>query len=157
MSHSAWTQQAQSDLAAAKVLSAANHHCQAVWLAGQAVEKAHKAILAALGLRYEDKHYKQLGHGTGEISRLLPATLHDPIDPQIARMVAALEARALASRYPAPAQTAGKGTPQLVAPAASVAASDQDVADAQQLLDWCQDRVARALRASEAMKPPPAK
>ena len=62
MSHSAWMLQAESDLAAAKILSAAHQHSQAVWLAGQAVEKAHNSILAALGLRYEERHFRKLGH-----------------------------------------------------------------------------------------------
>jgi len=84
MSHAAWMRQAESDLAAAKILSRENCHSQAVWLAGQAVEKSHKAILVALGLRYEEKHYKYLGHTTSEISKLLPAALHEPVDPQVA-------------------------------------------------------------------------
>jgi HEPN domain-containing protein len=58
MSHAPWLIQAESDLVAATVLSDANYHAQAIWLAGQAVEKAHKAIVSALGLRYEEKHFK---------------------------------------------------------------------------------------------------
>ena len=101
MSHVVWLEQADNDLKAASALSAVGHHSQAVWLAGQAVEKAHKAIIAAMGLQYEERHFKHLGHGTGEISRMLPDALHQPHDPQIAVMVNTLETRALASRYPA--------------------------------------------------------
>jgi HEPN domain-containing protein len=107
MSHAAWFEQAESDLRAARILSDANLHSQAIWLASQAVEKGHKAILAALGLRYEDKHFKHLGHGTGEIAKLLPEALQEPIDTNVARMVASLETRAAASRYPAPVRWQG--------------------------------------------------
>lgn len=152
MSHLAWLEQAQSDLKAAELLSAAQYHSQAIWLAGAAVEKAHKAILAALGLRYEDKHFKFLGHNTSEIAKLLPEALHDPIDPRIASMVAKLEARAGNSRYPAPSRT-GTGPTPLLAPAALITDSQQEVADAQRLVEWCRDRVVRALSAARAMKP----
>jgi len=101
VNHTAWFEQAESDLDAARVLSSANHHSQAVWLAAQAAEKAHKAILMALGLRYQDKHFKHLGHDTSEISVLLPEALHDPRNPDIAAMVSTLELRAKSSRYPA--------------------------------------------------------
>ena len=153
MSHAAWMEQAASDLAAARSLSEANHHSQAVWLAGQAVEKAHKAILAALGLRYEERHYKHLGHTIDEISKLLPLALHEPTDPAIATMLEKLQSRALASRYPAPGP--GTGVPQLVAPASSpsFAASAKDVNDAATLVDWCRKRVERGLRAVQAMRP----
>jgi HEPN domain-containing protein len=151
MSYAAWLQQAESDLNAAQVLSDARHHSQAVWLAGQAVEKAHKAILVALGLRYEDKHFKQLSHDTGEISKLLPEALHLPTNLKIAEMVASLETRSNRSRYPARAQT---GTPsEIVAPTSSIVDSQQDIADAKELLDWCRERIARAIRAGEALKP----
>src|SRR5262245_23113609 len=114
MSHAAWLQQAESDLKAAEILSESRLHSQAVWLSAQAVEKGHKAILAALGLRYEEKHFKHLGHGIAEIAKLLPEELHEPIDPEVARMVASLEARALASRYPLPDRAAGSGSARLV-------------------------------------------
>jgi hypothetical protein len=109
MSHDAWIQQAESDLEAAKVLSHSAFHSQAVWLAAQAVEKAHKAILAALGLRYEDKHFKRLGHGTGEIADLLPVTLHEPI---VFRVHADAPRRAGLRRGPAGADAA-EGAPRL--------------------------------------------
>jgi HEPN domain-containing protein len=153
MSHAAWIEQAESDLKAAEILSSSTFHSQAVWLAAQAVEKGHKAILAALGLRYEDKHFKHLGHGTAEIAKLLPEALHEPVDPEVARMVASLETRALASRYPAPAKAVGALSAQSLAPAVSITASQRDVADAQQLLDWCRIRIARATSAVLAMKP----
>ncbi len=149
MNHEAWLQQAESDLAAASSSSNAGFHSQAVWFAAQVVEKGHKAILAALGLRYEDKHFKKLGHGTGEIAKLLPEALHQPIDPRIAGMVAKLEERALSSRYPAP----GVGAAQLRAPAAYMVGSQEDVSDARELLEWCRSRVIRATRAEQAMGP----
>ncbi|NJM10391.1 MAG: HEPN domain-containing protein [Bdellovibrionaceae bacterium] len=135
MHHEAWIKQAESDISAAKLLSHQKFHSQAVWLSGQAVEKAHKAILAALGLRYEDRDYKKFGHTTNDISRLLPEALHEPVDPQVAKMLATLEARANASRYPAFSQ--GKFVP----PTVSVTSSQQDVDDAQALVGWCQDRI----------------
>ena len=151
MSHAAWLQQAESDLEAARVLSAARHHSQAVWFAAQAVEKAHKAILAALGLRYQERHYKHLGHNTAEIARLLPEALHEPLDPQIAAMVSTLESIASRSRYPAPAQTTGAGG--VVAPTVSMTDSRQEIENAMRLLDWCRERIARAVRAARLMKP----
>ena len=155
MSHAAWLQQAESDLEASRVLSAARHHSQAVWFAAQAVEKAHKAILAALGLRYEERHYKHLGHNTAEIARLLPEALHEPPDPQIAEMVSTLESSAGSSRYPAPAQTTGAGVARVVAPAARIVASRLEIENAMHLLDWCRERIARAVRAARVMKPSP--
>lgn len=153
MSYQAWLQQADDDLDAADALSKIGHHSQAAWLAAQAVEKAHKAILVALGLRYEDKHFKQLGHNTTEIARVLPASLQEPLNPRLASMIATLETRASASRYPAPAQTPGRGPVQIVAPAASMSNSEQDVAEAREVLSWCRDRIARAVRAEQAMRP----
>jgi hypothetical protein len=85
-------------------------------------------------------------------SDLAAARVHDPIDPDIARMVASLETRAAASRYPAPVKTAGSGSPQFLAPASSISASQQDVEDATKLLDWCRSRVIRATNAVQAMK-----
>ncbi len=154
MSHTSWLRQAESDLEAARTLSDANYHSQAIWLAGQAVEKAHKAIIVALGLQYQEKHFKQLGHATGEISRLLPAALQAPLDPEIAVLVVSLEQRAVASRYPAPEQTVGRRVADLVAPAESLKDSQQDVASAAKLLDWCRDRIVRAQSAVQAMRPP---
>ena len=152
MSHAAWIQQAESDLAAAKVLNAASHHSQAVWFAAQAVEKAHKAVLVALGLRYEDKHFIKLGHSTGEISKLLPAALHEPIDLQIADLVLDLETRARESRYPIPDRI-GNGPAVMIAPAVSITKSAEDIEAAELLLGWCRERIKRAERAVEAMKP----
>jgi HEPN domain-containing protein len=149
MSHEAWLEQCQSDLDAAKVLSAANHHSQAVWFAAQAVEKGLKAILAALGLQYEDRHYKYLGHNASEILRLLPEALQLPTDPQLAAKVTTLESGSRGSRYPQPKGNNG----QFVAPAVQITASQQEVADAEFLIAWCRERVSRALRARTAMTP----
>ena len=153
MSYLAWMEQADDDLMVARALSVANHHSQAVWLAAQAVEKAHKAVLLALGLRYEEKHLKQLGHGTSEILKLLPLALHEPPDPQIAIKVQTLEALALSARYPEPAQLAGMIKKELVAPAKRFTSSQREVEDAQQVVEWCRERVTRALRAVTAMAP----
>lgn len=152
MSHVAWLRQAESDFEAAETLSKAGLHSQAVWFASQAVEKGHKAILAALGMRYEEKHFKQLGHRTGEIASLLPAALHQPLDPEIAKLIVTLEARASGSRYPAPSQKAGKPS-ELVAPAVAIVDSQRDVEGAKRLLEWCRERIQRALKAAEMMKP----
>jgi HEPN domain-containing protein len=154
MSHTAWMQQAESDLVAAKILSGANHHSQAVWLAAQAVEKAHKAILAALGLRYTEKHFKKFGHqSSADLSNLLPAALHDPADPLVAVMLEKLETRAEASRYPAPGSATGGAPAQLVAPTLSFFGSQQEIADAEGLIAWCRERIERAGRAEQAMRP----
>lgn len=150
MSHAAWLRQAESDLEAAKVLSAASHHAQAVWLAAQAVEKGHKAILVALGLRYEEKHFKYLGHETLEIFNLLPLALSEPTDLQIAAKVETLEKRAMESRYPAPTPAA-TGPPQMTAPATRFVSSQQDIENAEALLEWCRQRIHRALSAVDAM------
>lgn len=104
MSHAAWMLQAESDLAAAKLLSVNDQHPQAIWFAGQAVEKAHKAVLVALGLRYQESHFKKFSHTTSEVANLLPAALHEPTDPQIGAKLEVLEKLAMSSRYPAPAQ-----------------------------------------------------
>ncbi|MSP73297.1 MAG: HEPN domain-containing protein [Myxococcales bacterium] len=142
MSHDVWLEQAADDLKAACVLSGANHHSQAVWLAAQSVEKAHKAILAALGLQYEEKHDKHLGHGTGDISKLLPDSLQAPRNPNVARMIESLET---------PAQVAGlKG---LMAPATRITSSQQEIGDATELLTWCRERVTRADPGVQAMRP----
>lgn len=150
MNHAPWLEQAEDDVAAARVLSAANQHSQAVWLASQAVEKAHKAILAALGMRYEEKHFKSLGHATSEIANLLPEALHEPVDPNVATMVTTLETLARSSRYPAPVQR--DGPTQLLAPCKRITSSEREVHDAALLLHWCQERVRRALLAVASMR-----
>lgn len=157
MSHTAWFRQAESDLDAASVLSDAGHHSQAVWLAAQAVEKAHKAILAALGLRYEERHFRQLGHRVAAIAALLPTALHDPVDPRIAEMIATLEAKADSSRYPRSLEASGggvaDGSTDLAAPAVVITASRHEVDVARELVGWCKDRIARAKKAVLAMRP----
>ena len=123
-----------------------------MWFAAQAVEKAHKALLAALGLRYEERHFKNLGHSTGEVAKLLPAALHEPVDPEIALLVATLETTAMTSRYPSPTRS-GTGPAVLEAPTMRIRESANAVADAERLLEWCRERVGRAVRATAAMKP----
>ncbi len=46
----AWIRQAQSDLQAAQVTAPEGFHAQACYLAGQAAEKALKALLVAAGI-----------------------------------------------------------------------------------------------------------
>jgi HEPN domain-containing protein len=155
MSHAAWLEQAESDLEAARLLSGAGHHSQAVWLAAQAIEKAHKAILFALGLRYAEPELKRMNHAITNVAQLLPASLHEPTDPAIAEAVEALQKVALIARYPQPAKLVRPAvTPAPpVAPAVAIVSSQQELADAELLLAWCKSRVERALRAFEAMKP----
>jgi len=145
-------EQAEDELNAAKVLSSANHHSQAIWLAGQAVEKAHKAILFALGLRVGEKQLKsQFSHRIKDVAELLPLALHVPSDPSIATALATLQARMDDSRYPSLAQT---GSPSaLVAPRARLTSSAQDISDAERLVQWCKERIARATKAVTAMSP----
>jgi HEPN domain-containing protein len=150
MSHDAWLRQATSDLDAAKTLSRDGFHSQAIWLAAQAVEKGHKAILVALGLRYEEKHFKKFGHRTGEVSDLLPQSLHEPVDLSVARRIVFLEKRAGDSRYPSPHPSASG---HMRAPADVMTSSDREVTAAEELLGWCKERVTRALLATAAMSP----
>ena len=96
---------------------------------------------------------KQLGHVTSEISRLLPTALHEPQDPQIAMMVQTLETKALSSRYPEPIQSAGTMQKEFIAPAKRFTSSQREVEDARLVVEWCRQRVTRALRAVRAMAP----
>src|SRR4051794_34202900 len=95
--------QAESDLEAARILSASGYHSQAIWLAAQAVEKAHKAILFALGLRYGEAALKQLSHKISDVAALLPEALQEPTDPQVAAAISILQTTANDVRYPTPA------------------------------------------------------
>lgn len=66
-------------------------------------------------------------------------------------MLLTLEKKSNVCRYPSPAQSAGKTSkqqtlPQLVSPADSFVSSQQEVADAELLLQWCRDRIPRALQ-----------
>ncbi len=162
MSHRAWIRQAESDLQAAEALSGRGFHSQAVWLATQAVEKGHKAILAALGLQLEDRHYKNFGHDITGLSQVLPDELQEPRDAGIAREIVTLQALASSCRYPQPSRRSGppastttapaeSAPPALIAPADSFRESSVAVTAARTLLDWCKDRVARARRGLSAM------
>ncbi len=135
-------EQAESDLVAAEKLSALDMHSQAIWLAAQAIEKGHKAILVAVGLQFDDGHFKKFGHKTKELAAILPSTLQEPFDPAIADALANLEKRANDSRYPV-----GK-----IAPARRFTDSATEIADARRLMEWCRERVERASRAAMAMK-----
>jgi HEPN domain-containing protein len=148
MTYLAWLAQAEDDLEAAKVLSVANHHSQAVWLAAQAVEKGHKAILLALGLRYQDEQLMKLGHEIANVLSLLPEALHEPKTPEIAGFVATIQSLVKKARYPAAIHGA------IVAPAVSVTSSQSEEAlkAAAPLLDWCRARILRAVRATDAMR-----
>ncbi|HEY2031163.1 MAG TPA: HEPN domain-containing protein [Myxococcales bacterium] len=151
MSYAAWLQQAKSDLAAAKVLAKSGFHSQAIWMAAQAVEKGHKAILVALGLRYEDKDFKKLRHDTSDIAALLPPQLHEPVRKEIAESLASLESRAKTARYPSIQQDISGSI--VKAPAEWMNSSEKEIRDAEELLAWCETRVERALRAAAAMRP----
>lgn len=149
--HTPWLTQAESDLKAARVLSEGGLHSQAIWFAGQAVEKAHKAVLVALGLRYTEKQFKQLSHATSEVAGLLPEALHAPVDADVGALVTTLENAAMNSRYPKPTHSGQPWT----APCESTESSDQEVRDAARLVEWCRARIARALAAVTAMRPAP--
>ena len=151
MSAAAWMEQAADDLAAAKILSAAGHHPQAIWLAAQAVEKAHKAILFALGLGVQTKDLKGFSHDVLKVVALLPQALQDPPDADVARARSTLQQRAELSRYPEllPGQA-----PTVVAPKLRLPSSEADVRDAEMLVRWCKERLARAGRAVAAMGAP---
>lgn len=152
MSHQPWLRQAQADLEAARALSRAGHHAQAVWLAAQAVEKAHKAILVVLG--HDTSGFKKLSHKTSEIRKLLPETLRAPPDPELGASVGELEKRGETCRYPAPSQPSGGKSKAVVAPSDFMTDSTKDIADAERLIAWCVDRIARAQRGVAAMGAP---
>lgn len=144
MSAAEWMVQAEDDLKAADVLEKAGHHSQAIWLSGQAVEKAQKSLLFALGLRLSDDDLKRYGHNLSRISNLVPDALHQPPDPSIASDLGALEKHVANCRYPAPGASA---------PAVTTLASARDVAVARRLVDWCKERSKRAAAGVAAMLP----
>jgi HEPN domain-containing protein len=158
MSHAAWLVQAESDLEAGKLLSANGYHSQAVWLAAQAVEKAHKAILFALGLRVSEELLRQLSHKISQVADLLPESLQEPRNPLVSEAISALQLLATTSRYPTPATPVRpKQAPQpAVAPAMRIAASQAELADADMLVTWCRERITRALEAAQTMGSSPA-
>ncbi len=152
MSFDAWFGQAEDDLKASKVLLAGGHPSQAIWLATQASEKAHKALLFALGLKITDDTFKKgFGHKVGLLVASLPDELQAPMDTNIASAVTALDNVQDQCRYPA----IRGGV--LVAPYkhGPFGASEAKgfVEQAASLLDWCQDRARRARVAVNAMKP----
>lgn len=152
MSFEAWFGQAEDDLNASKVLLAGGHPSQAIWLATQASEKAHKALLFALGLKITDDTFKKgFGHKVGVLVASLPDELQAPVDTAMARAVSALDNVQDQCRYPA----LRGGV--LVAPYKHVAFGEPQAKDfvekAASLLDWCQDRARRARVAVGAMKP----
>lgn len=142
--------QAESDLAAARTLAQAGYHSQAVWFAAQASEKAHKAILYALGLRYSDDLLKKFSHATETVSNHLPAELQKPAEDLVAEIVVLLRKRGDESRYPK--QWAGR--PGIVAPAEAMDDSSEDIENADRLVEWCRVRVERAERGVRAMAVP---
>jgi HEPN domain-containing protein len=153
VSHDVWLRQADSDLDAARSLSSAGFHSQAIWCASQAVEKAHKAVLVALGLQLSEKGFKELGHKTSAIAELLPAALQAPLDPTIAADVTLIEKRGLESRYPFVQKGHGAPSGPWVAPCDENASSADVLAKATNLVGWCKHRVGRALLAVAAMAP----
>jgi HEPN domain-containing protein len=59
----AWTRQAHNDLEAARCMAAQGFHAQACYLAGQAAEKALKAVLVAAGITPPYSHsLERLAH-----------------------------------------------------------------------------------------------
>lgn len=152
MSFEAWFGQAEDDLNASKVLLAGGHPSQAIWLATQASEKAHKALLFALGLKITDDTFKKgFGHKVGVLVASLPDELQAPVDTAMARAVSALDNVQDQCRYPA----LRGGV--LVSPYQHVAFGKSQAKDfveqAASLLAWCEDRARRARVAVDAMKP----
>jgi HEPN domain-containing protein len=151
VNHLPWIQQAERDLAAAKLLSGSGYHEHAVWFASQSVEKGYKSILVAIGLQYEESHFKKVfGHDTNTVANLLPEALLRPIDPEanMARSNSLLESRANISRYPKPTK---EGIWK--APFDSIQDSKKEIADCESILEWCKQRVIRAVAAQQAMEP----
>lgn len=154
MNHEPWLDQAEDDLDAARTLSGAGKHSQAVWLAAQAVEKAHKAILISLGLQFQEKHFKSMGHNIASVQALLPLPLLEPFDADVAKVATLLETRGMASRYPAPDNKDGSLSVWGPAPRQVIRDSQQDIEDATRLLEWCKARIGRAQRGVAAMGAP---
>jgi HEPN domain-containing protein len=152
MSYLAWLSQAQSDLSAAKLMSANNFHSQALWLLSQSIEKAHKAILIALGLELNEKVLKALGHDVGEILKMIPLNLRLTLEAEIKQNIVNLTTNGEKSRYPAISQNKLYGPPVIVAPADEIRSSQKELGEAEEILVWCKSRIERALRANEAMK-----
>lgn len=152
MSFDAWFGQAEDDLKASKVLLAGGHPSQAIWLATQASEKAHKALLFALGLKLTDDTFRKgFGHKVGVLVASLPDELQAPVEAATAGAVSALDNVQDQCRYPAIRGAV------LVAPYKHVAFGESQAKDfvekAASLLVWCQDRARRARVAVDAMKP----
>lgn len=72
MNHEEWFAQATDDFKAANLLLREGHYSQAIWLAEQSAEKAHKSLFFALGLRTGDKALKTYGHFVDEVAEELP-------------------------------------------------------------------------------------
>lgn len=72
MSHEEWFAQAADDLKAANVLLTEGHYSQAIWLAEQSAEKAHKSLFFALGLRTGEKALKSYSHSVKNVAEELP-------------------------------------------------------------------------------------
>lgn len=148
----AWRRQAEDDVAAAKQLIGL-HPSQAIWLASQASEKAHKALLFALGLNVGEETLKRFGHDVGELLDVLPAALLMPKDAKHAERVNTLQELGDQTRYPSL-----RGGGNVIAPCDHgplKASAKTHVDRAEEVLRWCAERETRARAGARAMKPAP--
>lgn len=136
MSAGVWFDQARDDLRAAMLLRDNKHYSQAVWFASQAIEKAQKALLLAMGLRLTDAHMKKrYSHVLKEIAGELPRQFGDALPTE--RLVE-VQVLSEACRYPS------SSTGKAIAPCNNAAFSSAVAADvvgtAVDVLQWAEER-----------------
>jgi len=140
-----WFAQAESDLRAAEALLAAGHWSQAIWLAEQSAEKAHKSLFFALGLRIGDQALKTYSHFVEKVTEELPSVFGRPI--ATARLIA-LSEQGKNCRYP------GKPTGEL-APCNHAsfdqAAAEEAIETAAAVLRWAAERGVWAMAGHSTM------
>lgn len=149
MTHLVWFSEADADLAAATSLRDNGFYPQSVWLCTQAAEKAHKALLFALGLNVTEEHLKKFGHTMTAIAGLLPVELQEPKDPAIAGHVTSLDSFVATSRYPRRAAGSWTGPGSLH----NQAGATDAVVSATALVAWCRERSLRCLAARQHLLP----
>jgi HEPN domain-containing protein len=140
--HSAWLEQARRDWKAAQHLSEAGFHEWSCFCAQQAVEKAIKAVHAALGMTPpKDKRGHDLTALFGAWKDLLARK-----DPGLALAQAALTAHETNSRYP------DEGGPGAPASRYGLADSERAVVDAARLLEICEELAQKAAAFSDSLR-----
>lgn len=152
MSFEEWFAQAQDDLTAAKVLLQESQFPQAVWFAEQAVEKAYKSLLFALGVRASEKVLKAYGHGVEKLAEAMPVLFGTGAT---AAELTELSQMAEHCRYPSDATAEDGSALGLRAPCRhptfDVAAAAEAIGVAERVLDWARERAVWARQGLAAM------